>query len=62
MPPRQPPGPSEQDGHKQSGHEPPAFETDLERHRGGDDEVYGSHGVQPEMPPVIRRDRSRRKT
>lgn len=27
-------------------HQPQAFETDLERHRGSDDEVYGAHGVQ----------------
>lgn len=29
-------------------HEPQAFESDLDRHREGDDEVYGSHGVQPD--------------
>lgn len=32
-------------------HEPPAFESDLERHRSGDDEVYGAHGVQTDAPP-----------
>jgi len=26
---------------------PEAFESDLERHRASDDEVYGAHGVQP---------------
>ncbi|QDO99560.1 hypothetical protein FNB15_20850 [Ferrovibrio terrae] len=31
-----------------AGHEPPAFESDLDRHRASVDEVYGSHGVQPE--------------
>jgi hypothetical protein len=31
-----------------TGHEPPAFESDLDRHRASVDEVYGSHGVQPE--------------
>ncbi|MFN3400887.1 MAG: hypothetical protein ACK4Z4_11165 [Ferrovibrio sp.] len=29
-------------------HEPPAFESDLDRHRASADEVYGSHGVQPD--------------
>lgn len=31
-------------------HEPRAFESDMERHRDGDDSVYGSHGVQAETP------------
>jgi hypothetical protein len=29
-------------------HEPAAFESDLDRHSASVDEVYGSHGVQPE--------------
>lgn len=29
-------------------HEPLAFESDLERHRASADDVYGSHGVQPD--------------
>ncbi|MEK9969397.1 MAG: hypothetical protein VW600_09685 [Ferrovibrio sp.] len=42
MPPQPPnrPGPDS--------HEPPAFESDLDRHRASVDEVYGSHGVQPD--------------
>lgn len=49
MPPQNPrPG-------REPDHEPQAFESDLERHRGSDDEIYGSHGVQPdpaEPPPA----------
>lgn len=33
---------------REEAHEPPAFESDLDRHRASVDEVYGSHGVQPE--------------
>lgn len=40
-PPRQGPQPD-------NTHEPSAFESDLDRHRASVDEVYGSHGVQPE--------------
>jgi len=29
-------------------HEPQAFESDLDRHRASADDVYGSHGVQPD--------------
>lgn len=49
-PPSPPAGPGAQD------HEPPAFESDLERHRASDDEVYGAHGVQPDGgdPPIQR--------
>lgn len=53
MPPQTPPRQTapEQPAHgspQVAGHEPPAFESDLDRHRGGDDEVYGAHGVQPD--------------
>lgn len=49
MSPRQP---AARDGGKSDvTHEPRAFESDLERHRDGDDTVYGSHGVQAETPP-----------
>ncbi|WP_341911490.1 hypothetical protein [Ferrovibrio terrae] len=44
MPPQKPIHPAD----PSAGHEPQAFETDLERHRGSDDEVYGAHGVQPD--------------
>jgi hypothetical protein len=40
QPPARPP--------RKEDHEPPAFESDLDRHRASADEVYGSHGVQPE--------------
>ncbi len=42
MPPQTPPA-SPPDRH-----EPEAFESDLDRHRASADEVYGSHGVQPD--------------
>lgn len=45
MPPR-----PEPDHTQPNPHEPPAFESDLDRHRQNDDEVYGSHGVQAETP------------
>jgi hypothetical protein len=53
MPPQTPPRQitPEQPAHGSppgTGHEPPAFESDLDRHRGGDEEVYGAHGVQPD--------------
>jgi hypothetical protein len=44
MPPLNPKPPPPRD----QSHEPQAFETDLERHRGSDDDVYGAHGVQPD--------------
>jgi hypothetical protein len=44
MPPQKPMPPAP----PLTGHEPQAFESDLERHRGSDDEVYGAHGVQPD--------------
>jgi hypothetical protein len=39
--------PSTRPPRKQS-HEPPAFESDLDRHRASVDEVYGAHGVEPD--------------
>lgn len=47
MPPR-----TEPDRPSADPHEPQAFETDLDRHRQNDDEVYGSHGVQSDAPPL----------
>lgn len=44
---RMPPQPK-QPVDQAANHEPQAFESDLDRHRNGDDEVYGSHGVQPD--------------
>lgn len=42
------PGRTKQGVQPDDNHEPPAFESDLDRHRASVDEVYGSHGVQPE--------------
>jgi hypothetical protein len=42
-----PPQPTSSAG-RPDNHEPPAFESDLDRHRASVDEVYGSHGVQPD--------------
>lgn len=47
MPPRPAPDPP-----SSIPHEPQAFESDLDRHRQNDDEVYGSHGVQADLPPA----------
>lgn len=53
MPPQPPTRPQTDDTHEPpapepQAHEPPAFESDLDRHRASVDEVYGAHGVQPE--------------
>ena len=48
MPPQKPMPPAP----PLTGHEPQAFESDLERHRGSDDEVYGAHGVQADGSDV----------
>ncbi|MBS4045211.1 MAG: hypothetical protein KG075_02635 [Alphaproteobacteria bacterium] len=53
MPPQTPPSQTApeqpiQGAQPGAGHEPPAFESDLDRHRASVDEVYGSHGVQPD--------------
>jgi hypothetical protein len=54
MPPQKPKRPQPEN------HEPQAFESDLDRHRGSDDEVYGAHGVQPEPDPAAVRPSSGR--
>lgn len=52
FPSSSPPRQSEPGAERGSGsHEPPAFESDLDRHRSNDDEVYGSHGVQADRIP-----------
>jgi hypothetical protein len=48
MPPQTPSRQTTSQQRPDAGHEPPAFESDLDRHRASVDEVYGSHGVQPE--------------
>lgn len=50
MPPQRPIEPPQAERRSRSAgdHEPQAFESDLERHRASADEVYGSHGVQPD--------------
>ena len=53
LPPNRKPTPSSQPaGPGARDHEPPAFESDLERHRASDDEVYGAHGVQADGSDV----------
>ena len=49
-----PAGQAPQDPQPVTTHEPAAFESDLDRHRASVDEVYGSHGVQPEPGEAVR--------